>query len=363
MLANARIVALLLALSVSVITTSFLSLLDDITFGALFLCFVLSFSSTYILSFITIEFFIFGEINKIYDRFNALKDENLSKIDLTRKRGNSNNPITKINDEIFTYAEVKQREIAELKRAEEFRRQFIADISHELKTPIFAAQGFVHTLLDGAVKDKSVRNKFLKKAAKSLDGLDTLVQDLLTISQMETGTIKMNFSTFHLYTLICEVFDQFESKADKKDIQLLLDPTIDREAFVYADEEKIYRVLLNLISNALKYKQEDEPSFVTVNIQSLDGDDYVEVTVADNGVGIPKEDIKRIFERFYRVEKSRSKDKGGTGLGLSIVKHVLEKHDSSIKVISQVGKGSVFSFKLKKGDMGITEQELEEELP
>ena len=348
MLANARVVALLLALSVAVITTSFLTLVEGISLITLILCFVLSFSSSYILSFITLEFFIFGEINKIYDRLNALKSENLSRIQFEQRRRGGSNPISKINDEIFTYAEVKQREIEELKRSEEFRRQFIADISHELKTPIFAAQGFVHTLLDGAVKDKTVRTKFLKKAAKSLDGLDTLVQDLLTISQMETGTIKMQFSHFNLYKLICEVFDQFESKADKKDIQLMMDANIDKEAFVCADEEKIYRVLLNLISNALKYKREEEASFVTINAQRT-GDGWVEVNVADNGVGIPKEDIMRIFERFYRVDKSRSKDKGGTGLGLSIVKHVLEKHNSNIKVISQVGKGSVFYFKLKEG--------------
>ena len=250
------------------------------------------------------------------------------------------------SSEILIYARTKQREIEELKKAEAFRREFIADISHELKTPIFAAQGFVHTLLDGAVKDKNVRNKFLKKAAKSLDGLDRIVQDLLTISQGETGVIKMEMENFNINVLIQEVFDQFEGKAEKKDVELQFAEGCPRDLYVFADRHKIFQVLLNLVSNAIKYRK-DEETFITANLVEHDKD--IEIFIRDNGLGISEEHIGRIFERFYRIDKSRSREKGGTGLGLSIVKHIIEAHHSHVRVKSKPNFGSEFSFKLHKG--------------
>jgi two-component system phosphate regulon sensor histidine kinase PhoR len=227
---------------------------------------------------------------------------------------------------------------------EVFRKEFLADVSHELKTPLFAAQGFVHTLLDGAVKDKYVRSKFLKKAAKSLAGLDKLVQDLLTISQMEAGTIKMHYSNFNMYNLVEDVFEQFEGKADKKEITLCFSENSVKSAMVYADRERIFQVMINLISNGIKYTTE-KGGKVMVGI--LPGNDLVGIEITDDGIGIPQDDINRIFERFYRVEKSRSKDKGGTGLGLAIVKHILEAHNQKVSVSSSIGKGSVFRFTLQ----------------
>ncbi len=346
MLSNARNAALIIAISVSVITTSFLSLINGVSTAALVVTLILSFSSSYILTYFTIEYFIFGQIQRIYGRLSKLKEDDFSFVEQTIERP-SKNPLKRINEEIFRYAEKKQKEIEELKKAEAFRREFIADISHELKTPIFAAQGFVHTLLDGAVKDKNVRNKFLKKAAKSLDGLDRLVQDLLTISKMETGEVKMEYENFNIYDLIQEVFDQFESKAEKKDLKLTFKLGIPNNISVYADRQKIYQVLLNLVSNAMKYKSEGE-GLVIVDLKPETVSE-VEISIKDNGVGIPQEHISRIFERFYRVDKSRSKDKGGTGLGLSIVKHILEAHNTTIQVQSRLGEGSEFRFKLKRG--------------
>ena len=229
---------------------------------------------------------------------------------------------------------------------ESFRKEFLADVSHELKTPIFAAQGFIHTLLDGAIKDKNVRSKFLKKAAKSLSRLDKLVQDLLIISQMEAGTLKMNYSHFNINLLVKEVFDQFEDKADKKSLHLCFAKTSSKEVFVYADKQKIFQVLLNLISNGIKYMTDIEGK-ISVNIIQME--EVVRIEITDEGPGIPQKDIKRIFERFYRVDKSRSKDGGGTGLGLAIVKHILEAHHQHISVTSVVGKGSTFYFSLQKG--------------
>lgn len=184
MLSSSRSVALLIAASVSIITTSFLSLVNGVPIGGLVVVLVLAFSSTYILTYFTVDVFIFGQIEKINERLTKLKGKDFSFIEDGNKQIKVN-PLIRINQEILTYAEAKQSEIDQLKKAESFRREFIADVSHELKTPIFAAQGFVHTLLDGAVKDKNVRNKFLKKAAKSLDGLDRLVQDLLTIRRLK----------------------------------------------------------------------------------------------------------------------------------------------------------------------------------
>lgn len=344
MITSSKSLSLLLAISISVITTSFLSLVSGVSGYGLIVCFLIAFSSTYILAFIVFEFFIFAEINKIEGKLEKLKEEDFSIADHIELPQN-NNILSRVNEEIFTYAKLKQQEIETLKKAEAFRREFIADISHELKTPIFAAQGFVHTLLDGAVKDKNVRTKFLKKAAKSLDGLDRLVQDLLTISKMETGAISMEFEVFNIHKLVTEVFDQFESKAEKRELKLAFHEDCPKDLLVSADRQRIYQVMLNLISNALKYKKEGQ-GMVEVNL--VDKNDKVFIYVKDNGTGIPSEHLKRIFERFYRVEKSRSKDKGGSGLGLSIVKHIIEAHNSQIKVASKYGEGSTFWFHLEK---------------
>jgi len=253
-------------------------------------------------------------------------------------------PFEHLNQEISSFAMLKQKEIDELKKLEAFRKEFIADVSHELKTPIFAAQGFVHTLIDGAVNDRNVRNKFLKKAAKSLDGLDSLVQDLLTLSQMETGDIKMKFEQINLVTLCKEVVEQFEEKAEQKKINLKLQSSRYPEIFVHADEKRIGQVITNLVSNAINYTPEGGEVAINFDV----GKKNVTTFVLDTGEGIPKEHLHRIFERFYRVDKSRSREKGGTGLGLAIVKHILEGHNSKAEVYSEVGKGSEFTFKLPR---------------
>ena len=332
----------MLAISVATITTAFLYLVPDISTSALTVAFGLSFSACYILVRLVLEFLFFREIDRIYSALDRITKRDLSFISENKK--SSINALRTVNREIRSYVADKQREIEELKRMELFRREFIADVSHELKTPIFSAQGFVHTLLDGAIEDKKVRKKFLKKAAKSLDGLDILVQDLLTISQMETGDIKMHFENFDLVALLTEVMDQIEGKADKREIELLLDGQYD-PIYVYADYQRIYQVFINLIVNGIKYSTPG--GHVKISFEIADED--VLVRVADTGLGIPQEDISRIFERFYRVEKSRSKEKGGTGLGLSIVKHIIEGHQSSIHVDSEEGAGSTFSFRLKLG--------------
>lgn len=341
MVYSSRGLALLLALCISLITTLFLSLFKSVDANALVVAFIISFSVAYLLIFVVLEFLIFREINKIYKLIGKLRKKELSKLE--RQKTAALNPLKNINQEIFSFAELKQKEIDELKKLEAFRREFIADVSHELKTPIFAAQGFVHTLLDGAVNDKTVRNKFLKKAAKSLDGLDILVQDLLTLSHIETGQIKMHFENIDLYKLTEEVFEQFEGKADKKKVSLHAEEPL-QKVIVYADWQRISQVMTNLISNAIKHSHEGAEVVVSFEVSKKN----VVTNVKDFGEGIAPEHQNRIFERFYRVDKSRSREKGGTGLGLAIVKHILDGHNSKPEVESTPGKGSTFSFKLPR---------------
>jgi two-component system phosphate regulon sensor histidine kinase PhoR len=355
MFSSSRAVALLLGISISLITAAFLSLIEGVSLVAIVVTALISFSISYLLIYLTYRYFIFDEITKINQLFAKITDEELTfSIEEAEK---PNNPIRKLSKEISMYARLKEEEINELKKMETYRKEFLADVSHELKTPLFAAQGFIHTLLDGAISDRNVRNRFLKKAGKSLSRLDKLVQDLLVISQMETGSITMYYSHFNIYDLFHEVFDQLEGKAEKKSIKLSFKKECPKDIYVYADKQKIFQVLMNLVYNAISYTSQSDCK-VIVSITERDA--LVRIAVKDNGMGIPKDDLNRIFERFYRVDKSRAKKRGGIGLGLAIVKHILEAHHQKITVESEVGIGSVFSFNLQKG---VKEEALVEEHP
>ncbi len=340
---SSRSIALVTGVLIASISTAFIWIVLSVTPTTLLLTWLISFAASSILIRILLETLFFRHINTIYELLEQIKEEDIKLNIRTRRYGL--NPLKEIKTEISSYASSKQEEIERLKQLESFRREFIADISHELKTPLFAAQGFVHTLLDGAVKDKKVRDKFLKKAARSLDGLDILVQDLLTISQMETGEIKMHFESFDIISLAEQVIDQMEGKAEKKNIELVLVNDPKHKLFVHADYQRMLQVMTNLVSNAVKYSKKDRK--VTIRFSETPTDILCEVI--DEGFGIPAEDMGRIFERFYRVDKSRSKELGGTGLGLAIVKHIMEGHGSTVKVKSEVDKGSTFSFHLIKG--------------
>ncbi len=338
-----RFVAFVLALSVSGITTAFLSLLP-VGVAPLLVVATLSFAATFILVYIASEMLIFRQITQIYDALDELKRTDVK---VTRKKiKSSSNPLKQLNDEIFDLASNKQAQINELRQLESFRRDFLADVSHELKTPIFAAQGFVHTLIDGAVDDEAVRDRFLQKAARSLDGLSLLVQDLLTLSKLETGTLKMHASHFDLYPLLIEVFEQLEDKATQRGVDLRLTRKSETSAYVRADRDRIRQVLTNLIENGIHHGRPGGRMRVNVTFQAQ----MVQIGVKDDGPGIPAEHINRIFERFYRIEKSRSKDRGGSGLGLAIVKHIVEAHDSFVEVISKPDRGTTFRFRLPLGD-------------
>ena len=331
--------------------------------AALIFTFIVVYSVAALSVYITLEFLIFRELNKLYAMMQRMKKKDFKFVKRSFKNV-SFRSINRLNEEFVTFAGSKEQEINELKLLENYRREFLADVSHELKTPIFAAQGFIHTLIDGAVDDPEVRDRFLKKAAKSLDGLDELVKDLITLSQMETGAIQMQPSSFEASTLVHEVFEQLEEIAEKRSTALRFERKPDRALQVFADRNRIRQVLQNLIENAVKYGHDNGK--ITV---SLDADkDFVTFSVRDDGPGIAGEHLKRIFERFYRIDKSRSKEKGGSGLGLAIVKQIVEAHEGKIAVSSRVGKGTAFSFKLKKaktdgGATGLQADEAASALP
>jgi two-component system, OmpR family, phosphate regulon sensor histidine kinase PhoR len=340
MLKGSRGISFFLAVAISALVTAFLFLIPSLSNLVLWSALILSFSISYLLINITLEFLVYREIAEIYSLLEKIQKKELSAIK-DKSIKSSLSPLRKINNLINSYALARQSEIETLQKNAEFRREFIADISHELKTPIFSAQGYIHTLLDGAIDDKQVRMKFLKKAAKSLDSLDHLVQDLLTLNQMESGVIKFSQTEFDIKELVQEVIEELEHKASKRQVTIKVE--VEGKSFTtLADRQKIYRVCQNLISNAVKYNHNGGEVIVCIK----SGKNHIQVDVKDNGQGIPPEDLKRIFERFYRVEKSRSKEKGGTGLGLAIVKHILEGHRSKISVSSTPGKGSIFSFQL-----------------
>lgn len=340
MIMQPRFIAFIIALLIAISTAAFSSLVPQTPVETITTAFLVSLICSFLLIHFTIEYLIFKELFKIRSLFEKIrkKDFNLKKTDFQTRL----NPIKNLNEEIAVFAKLKQKEIDDLKKNEEYRREFIADLSHELKTPIFAAQGFIHTLLDGAMDDKEISEKFLKRAAKSLDGLDELVQDLLTLSEFETGSVKLKKTNFDMFQLVGEVFDQLEKKALKKGITLSVFRNIEKPMLIFADQKRIFQVLVNLIENGVKYGNEGGYVRVIIKLEK----EFMDVVVDDDGAGITEIDQKRIFERFYRVEKSRSKDKGGSGLGLAISSKILEAHKSKINLQSKPGKGSQFSFRL-----------------
>jgi two-component system phosphate regulon sensor histidine kinase PhoR len=343
MLFNAKTVSLLLSCLLTFILAIILYAGVGISFSY-FLYLLIFFAIVMTALYFSLEKFIFEEIDNIYILLDKIKKKDYS---FSKQKLTSTNftPLNRIKEEIIDFAEKKQLEIEELKKLETFRREFLADVSHELKTPIFSAQGFVHTLIDGAVDDINVRDKFLNKAANSLDGLNMLVQDLITISQLEIGEIKMHFLSFDLLKLTEDIFDQLEETAATRGAKLRFYKYNPKSCYVYADKMRIGQVMTNLIVNAIKYGKDHGTVLVKFAIEN----DEVEVSVKDDGPGIEQKHLSRIFERFYRVEKSRAKDRGGTGLGLGIVKHIVEAHNSKVEVESVIGEGTNFFFILKKG--------------
>ncbi len=257
--------------------------------------------------------------------------------------------VENISEELTAWADTNDKEIARLKETELFRKQYLGNVAHELKTPIFNIQGYISTLIDGGLEDEDINHKYLERTEKSIDRLINIVNDLDTISKLESDMNRLKMEQFDIVVLTREIAEQAEIEADKKHIKIVVRGADDLPSpfWVMADKHYIGQVLVNLIVNSIRYGKEEG----TTRIKFRDMLDKILIEVEDNGVGISKEDIPRVFERFYRTDKSRSREQGGTGLGLAIVKHIIEAHGERILLRSEVGVGSTFSFTLKKVDI------------
>lgn len=247
-----------------------------------------------------------------------------------------------VEEEVRRYSTSKQSEIQALKRMETYRKEFIGNVSHELKTPIFNAQGYIETLLDGGVKDREVNMKYLEKATRNLDRLANIVEDLIMLNQYETDTTQLDIQPFDITDLTKQVMDEQELLASKKNIELVIKDDTGFQRQVFADRKHIHHVLSNLVNNSIKYGHENG----LTKIGFYDVEDKLLIEVSDNGPGIANEHLARLFERFYRVDKARSRGHGGTGLGLSICKHIVEAHKEKIHVRSSIDIGTTFGFTL-----------------
>lgn len=255
-----------------------------------------------------------------------------------------NTTLEEVNDKVIEWAFQTEQEISDLKALENYRRKFFGDISHELKTPIFSIQGYLHTLLDGGLYDSNINLKYLKRAVSNVGRLQDIVDDLEMINKLESDAMHLEMTVFSIKDLASEVMSDLELQAKEMNIAMEFKSGADQPFNVFADRKSIEQVLVNLISNSLKYGEKDG----LTKVSFYDMHSLILVEISDNGIGISDEDMKHIFDRFFRADKSRSQIVGGSGLGLSIVKHIMEGHKQKVTVRSTPGKGSTFGFTLKK---------------
>lgn len=311
--------------------------------------FIFIFIVTFIVSFILLTNIlhrhIHTRISNIYKLIRSLKLGKEMKEVLAEHA--SEDPILNAEKEVRDWASQKSSEIAQLKAQEKYRREFLSNISHEFKTPLFAVQGYIETLKDGLIEEDTLMAiNFLNKASKNIDRLVYLLNDLDEISKLESGQITINVEKFDIIELIHETVENLEDKADKENIRIIIDIKSSQPIFVKADRRRIQQVIINLINNSIKYGKDGGK--IKINIYPLLDQILVEVT--DNGVGIDEKNLPRVFERFFRADKSRSRDVGGSGLGLAIVKHIIEAHQQTVHARSTEGMGTTFGFTLAKAN-------------
>jgi len=304
--------------------------------------FGVSFVTSFIMFYYLLEKYIYSKIKLIYKLIHNLK---LGK-DLKDALGEyvSTDPINDVEHEVKEWAGAKKQEIDLLKKQEQFRREFLSNVSHEFKTPLFAIQGYIETLQDCLIDDPEMAVKFLNKAEKNVERLSYLINDLDAISKLESGEVPIDYRKFDFVLLAKEVMEALEDKAHKRNVKLSFKEKYMHPAFVNADREKIRQVMINLISNSIKYGKENGST--AIKIFELHDQYLIEVT--DDGIGIDEKHLPRLFERFYRIDSHRSREVGGTGLGLAIVKHILEAHQQIISVRSTLQIGTTFAFTLQK---------------
>jgi len=304
---------------------------------------VFLFFFTYFLTRYILQKFIYEKIKLIYKITQSLK---LSKDEKKAWRSElGDDMINQVSKDVMAWAEAKRAEIEQLQKAETYRREFLANVSHEIKTPISNIQGYISTLLAGGLEDENINRDYLMKSEKNIDRLIELVDDLDVISSLESGEVRLDKTKFDIHTLTREVFEYLEDNASAANIKFIFAKDDSGPVWVYADRDRIRQVLVNLLDNSIKYGKNGGRTKVSF----YDMDKTYLIEVSDNGIGIEEQHIPRLFERFYRVDKHRSRAEGGTGLGLAIVKHIIEAHKQAINVRSSPKIGSTFSFTLRKG--------------
>jgi len=313
-------------------------ILNKISFSAILISIVVLFIISFFIIQYRAEHFIYRRLKKIYEDVSILDVNDLKKDSVTTD-------IEQLSNKMQTYAEGKELEIKSLTERDSFRRDFLGNVAHELKTPLFTVQGYILTLLEGGMDDKNIRLKYLERANKGVERLVAVTKDLDMIAKLETDGLKIDKEVFNILEIIQNVFDLVEMKAKKRNIVLKFDRIYEFPVFVIGDIEKTEQVLINLVVNSIKYGKPGGTTIVTA-------DDYDHnksvIRVIDNGEGIKQQHFPRLFERFYRVDQSRSREQGGSGLGLSIVKHIVEAHQQNVLLKSTFGKGSEFSFTMEK---------------
>ena len=315
-------------------------LFDEFGFIISILSVILLFAVFFFVIQYRVEYFIFRRVKKIYDDVSLLEIEDLQRKSVTTD-------METLSKSVQKFAEGKRIEIQNLTERDSFRRDFLGNVAHELKTPLFTVQGYLLTLIEGASNDKEILEKYLDRANKGVERLGAIVKDLDMIAKLETEGLKMNMQPFNILEVVQNVFDLFEMRAKKRNVTLVFDRIYEFPIFVTGDVERIEQVLINLVVNSIKYGKIG--GITKVGVDTYNENKFI-IKVADNGEGVKQEHLSRLFERFYRVDQSRSRDQGGSGLGLSIVKHIIEAHNENILLKSTYRKGSEFSFTLKKAE-------------
>lgn len=300
---------------------------------------------TFLLSFLLFQFaverFIYRKIKLIYKNIHRLK---LKKGQKPKSLDLGADIISAVNSDVEAWARDQKEEIEYLKNLENYRREFLGNVSHELKTPIFNIQGYIMTLLEGGLEDEKINRTYLERAEKSVERMINIVEDLEIITQFESGQLILHKERFDIVELARDTMASIQYSAERNKVKLMFKDNYDKPIYVKADKESIQRVLSNLLVNSIKYSKTEGETRVSF----YDMDENILIEVSDDGIGIAQEHLPRLFERFYRVDRSRSRDIGGTGLGLSIVKHIIEGHNQTINVRSTLGVGTTFGFTLAK---------------
>ncbi len=329
---------LILLINIIVLAVLFFLNKIDLTYQSVILAIFVSGLISYFTIRVLLENYILSKIKLIYQIIGKSKTNDQT------KEIDKFTTLEMVGEEVSEWADDKEKQIQSFKELEDYRKNYVGTISHELKTPLFTVQGFVHTLLEGGLYDEKVNMKYLQRAMNNLDRLKFIVDDLELINKLESGKVYLEIANFDVKKLVEEVFLDMENHLKETGSVLKINPEADKAYVVQGDRENIRQVLHNLIVNSIKYGKENG----SIEVSFFDLDDTVLVEVSDDGIGIGKEHINHVFDRFYRVDPSRSRAQGGSGLGLSIVKHIIEAHKQAINIRSNVGEGTTFGFTLKK---------------